>query len=224
LEQSGLSDKVEQVNRTAVELAKQVVGERPVLVAGSVGPTGHLLEPLGPLSREEAVNNYSEQGQILAASGVDLIVIETQFDLAEAEAAVQGVRAVTNLPLVCSFSYDRGTRSMMGVRPAQTVEMLQKMDVSAIGINCGRSLTENGDALKQLSAATSLPIWFKPNAGLPQLDSAGNPTYSLTPDEMGGYVSDWIDAGARVIGGCCGTSPAHLQAVAQAVKSRKAIQ
>jgi 5-methyltetrahydrofolate--homocysteine methyltransferase len=217
LEQVGLNAKAADVNRQAVELAQQAVGGQNVLVAGSIGPLGHLLKPLGPLEPEDALAAYTEQARVLTEAGVDVLVVETQFDLTEAEAAVRGVRAVSSLPLVCSFSYDRGTRTMMGVRPGQAGKQLAEWGADVVGINCGRSLDENLKSLQELRAATDLPIWFKPNAGLPELDAQGKPAYSVTPSAMGALAGEWIAAGAQIVGGCCGTSPEHLREIAQKV-------
>ena len=216
LQSSGLADRVEEVNRRAVALALEAAAATDVLVAGSIGPTGEMLAPLGALPVEEAEENFRVQAGNLINNGVDLIVVETQFDLNEAGAAVRGVRAVdAEIPLICSFSYDRGTRTMMGVRPADMAEAIIPLGVDVLGINCGRSLEENLQALQQLRAVTDKPIWFKPNAGLPEMDDVGTPSYSVTPDVMGALVPDWLEAGAQIVGGCCGTSPDHLAAIAR---------
>jgi 5-methyltetrahydrofolate--homocysteine methyltransferase len=219
LEQAGLAGRAAEVNQQAVALARQAGAGRGTLVAGSIGPTGHLLKPLGPLDEEDAVAAFTAQAQALAEAGVDLLVVETQFDLSEARAAVRAVRAVSQLPLVVSFSYDRGTRTMMGVRPSTMAAELADLGVDVLGINCGRSLEDNLKALNELRAATQLPLWFKPNAGLPVLDENANPTYTISPEQMGAQVPTWIAAGAQIVGGCCGTSPAHLAAIAQAAKA-----
>ncbi len=125
------------------------------------------------------------------------------------------MRSVTQVPLVVSFSYDRGTRTMMGVRPSVMAAELADLGVDVLGINCGRSLEDNRKALAELRSATQLPIWFKPNAGLPVLDEAANPTYTISPEQMGAEVPLWLAAGAQIVGGCCGTSPAHLSAIAR---------
>jgi 5-methyltetrahydrofolate--homocysteine methyltransferase len=216
LEASGLADRFEAVNRKAVEIAQSVTAGTGVLVAGSLGPTGHMLAPLGTLSEEDAEADYREQAHLLVDAGVDLLVIETQFDLTEASAAVRAVRAVDGeIPLVCSFSYDRGTRTMMGVRPEAMAETIGALAVDALGINCGRSLEENLQALGQLRQATDKPIWFKPNAGMPEMDEDGKPSYSVSPAEMGALVPGWLAAGAQLVGGCCGTSPEHLAEIAK---------
>ena len=211
---SGLAEKFEEVNRKAVELTREAAAGHDVLVAGSIGPTGQLMAPLGTLTVEAAEENFRDQARILCESGVDLIVIETQYDLNEACAAVKGVRAVDGqIPLVCSFSYDRGTQTMMGVKPEDMAETIGALDVDVLGINCGRSLDENYQALQMLRAATDKPIWFKPNAGMPEMDEDGNPTYSVTPAEMGAMAKEWLAAGAQILGGCCGTSPEHVKAI-----------
>jgi 5-methyltetrahydrofolate--homocysteine methyltransferase len=229
-----------EVNRRAVELARQAIqgfGEakpgqaslrQNPYIAGSLGPSGQLLRPYGPLDEEQVFASYAEQAQALVEAGVDLLVIETQFDLNEASQALKAaLQAGGSLPIVVSFSYDRGTRSMMGVRPAQMaahfavlVEQAQPEQI-LLGVNCGRSLEENLQALKELRLATSQPpnsvrLWFKPNAGLPKAGAQGEALYEVTPEAMGALVPTWIAAGAQIVGGCCGTSPAHLAAIAAA--------
>jgi 5-methyltetrahydrofolate--homocysteine methyltransferase len=219
LERIGLGDRFETTNRQAVELLRQAIGNSDALIAGSMGPLGEMLQPYGTLEEAAAEQAYAGQARVLSEAGVDLLVIETQFDLNEARAAVRGARSVTDIPIVCSFSYDRGTRTMMGVRPAQMAGELANMGVTALGINCGRSLEDNLKALQELRQATTLPIWFKPNAGLPHTDEQGRLVYDVTPEMMAAQVSQWIAAGARLIGGCCGTSPEHLKAIAAAVRA-----
>lgn len=216
LEENNLGEKTIEINHRAVQLARQAIQDRSVWVAGSIGPLGKLLQPYGPITQEEAIAAYAEQAQALANAGVDFLLIETQFDLAEASAAVRGAHSVSRLPVVVSFSYDRGVRTMMGVNPTQMAAEMAKLSVDMVGINCGRSLAENLTALKELRQATPLPIWFKPNAGLPKLNPDGSSTYDLTPKDMAAQVPEWIAAGASVIGGCCGTSPEHLAAIAKA--------
>ncbi len=216
LEGGELAGRALEINQKAVVLARQAVGDKPVLVGGSIGPAGKLLKPYGPLGEEEALQNFAEQAQALDKAGVDLLVVETQFDLTEAKAILSGIRQVSSLPVVCSFSFDRGTRTMMGVKPSQLATALQDLDVTVLGINCGRSLTENLANLKELRLSTDLPIWFKPNAGLPEVDAQGNPFYVTTPEQMGALAPEWLAAGAQIVGGCCGTSPDHLRQVARA--------
>jgi 5-methyltetrahydrofolate--homocysteine methyltransferase len=221
LRHAGLEDRFEETNRQAVALLRKAVEGTNALVGGSLGPLGEMLQPYGTLSEEDAMQYYAEQARVLSEAGVDLLVIETQFDLNEAKAAIRGALSVSPLPLVCSFSYDRGTRSMMGVRPAQMAKELADSGVTALGINCGRSLEDNLKALQELAQATVLPIWYKPNAGLPRTDETGSLVYDVTPEMIAAQVPQWISAGARLVGGCCGTSPEHLRAIYRAVKERE---
>lgn len=219
LEAAELKDKVVEVNRTAVSLAKEAINGAAVFVGGSLGPSGRLLKPFGPLTEDEVMDSYKQQARALDEAGVDLMVVETQFDLNEAKIALQAVRSVSSQPLVCSFSFDRGARTMMGVDPKQMALQLGDLGVDMFGVNCGRSLDENLRALEELRKHSEAPLWFKPNAGIPQVDEVGNSTYTLTPVEMGHRVDAWVAAGAQVVGGCCGTSPEHLTAIANAVRS-----
>jgi 5-methyltetrahydrofolate--homocysteine methyltransferase len=218
LKNSPLDGKSDQVNQRAVELAKMAVGAAQVYIAGSLGPVGQLIKPYGPLTIDEVRAAYAEQARALTDAGADLLVIETQFDINEVGAAVNGVRQTSNLPLVVSFSYDRGRRTMMGTSPTQAGRQLEALPVDLIGINCGHSLDENFQNLVELRSLTSKPIWFKPNAGLPHLDAAGNTVYDITPEAMGTLVPSWLDAGAQIVGGCCGTSPDHLREISSHVK------
>jgi 5-methyltetrahydrofolate--homocysteine methyltransferase len=213
---AGLQDNAAEVNRRAVALAREAAGNADVLVAGSMGPTGQLLEPLGELSADAAVDTYAQQARALTEAGADLLVIETQFDLGEATSAVKGARATSTLPIVCSFSFDMGHRTMMGLAPAQVAAALTALGVDMIGINCGRSLPENLDNLKAIGAAAGLPLWMKPNAGLPHMGEGHRAVYDVTPAQMGEQAAEWVASGARIIGGCCGTTPEHLREIAQA--------
>lgn len=217
LEHAELDGRFEEINKKAAEIALEAVQGTEVLVAGSIGPLGKMIKPFGTLTVEEAKSQYFAQAKVLAESGIHLLLIETQFDINEAAAAVAGAIKASNLPIICSFSFDRGTKTMMGVSPTQFTEEIGGLGVSALGINCGKSLDDNTNALEELSNCTELPIWFKPNAGLPTLDTDGSPAYDVSPDEMGSHVDQWIEIGARIIGGCCGTSPSHLQAIAKKV-------
>ena len=219
LQMSGSGLPAAEINRRAVELARQAAGGRAIYVGGSIGPTGQLLAPYGPLSLEEAEAAFARQARSLDQA--DLLVLETFFDLDEAVAAVKAARSVTDLPIVCSLSFDRGTRTMMGVRPAQAARTLEALQVDLFGLNCGRSLAENLTALQEMRAVTEKPLWVKPNAGMPHLSPEGLTQFDTTPEQMAAYVPRWIDTGAGVVGGCCGTTPAHLRQIAQAVRGKE---
>lgn len=224
LTHAGLQGRVAEVNAQAVRLARQAIDETDVWIAASLGPTGQLLEPYGPLPRVDAVAAYAEQSRALAEAGVDLFVVETQFDLGEATAAIEGARSVSDLPIICSFSFDMGSHTMMGLDPARVAEELTALDVYAIGINCGRSLEENLEGLRAMRAVTEKPLWMKPNAGLPRMTDDDFAVYDVTPQMMGAETAKWIEAGAQIVGGCCGTTPAHLAEIAQTARNKTGLR
>jgi 5-methyltetrahydrofolate--homocysteine methyltransferase len=205
-----------ELNRRAAELAREAVGA-DVLVAGSIGPTGHLSDPLGPLTRELAISTFGEQARSLADGGVDLLVLETFFSLDEGLWAVEGVQGVTDLPLVVSYSFDQGTRTMMGLRPAEVVAAFAPLGIAAVGANCGKSLADTDLIVDELlAAADGLPLWVKPNAGVPRI--VGDAVvYDADPATHAAHIATYADKGARVVGGCCGSTPAHIAAIAAAI-------
>ena len=219
MKESKYVERAPEVNKRAAELARQAASRwAGVLVAGSIGPTGLLMKPYGPLSVEEATATFAEQAKALAEGGVDLLVIETMFAFEEADAAFKGARSVTDLPIVVSFSYDQGVRSMMGVKPADMFKRYKEMGAVMIGANCGTTL-ENMEKIQQEYAAMEpgFPLWAKPNAGQPHLVD-GVTTFDVTPEQMAEYAVKYVALGARVVGGCCGNMPGHIAAIAKAVK------
>lgn len=219
LKESKYADRAVEINRRAAGLARQAASSRTgVLVAGSIGPTGLLLKPYGPLSPEEAFAAYREQVAGLVEGGVDLLVIETHFSLEEADAAFDAARSVTDLPIVVSFSYDRGVRTMMGVKPANVIKHYKERGAVLVGANCGTTL-ENMEKVVQeyAEAEPGFPLWVKPNAGLPRM--AGETTvFDVSPEQMAAFAVKYAALGARVVGGCCGSTPEHIVAIARAVK------
>jgi 5-methyltetrahydrofolate--homocysteine methyltransferase len=212
-----LAGRARELNQRGAELAREAVGD-DVLVAGSIGPSGQLAEPLGPLGYDEAVQAFTEQARGLVDGGVDLLVLETFFALDEALWATEAVRAVTDLPLVTSFSFDQGTRTMMGLSPADVVAAVEPLGVAAVGANCGRSLDDTAALVSEFAATGStIPLWIKPNAGVPQVTAEGV-VYPEDPESFGARVAEFAAAGARVVGGCCGSTPAHLAALRRALR------
>jgi methionine synthase I (cobalamin-dependent) len=213
LADEALHGRAVEVNRRAAELAREAVGD-DVLVAGSLGPTGHLTEPLGPLTHDLAVATYAEQARALTDGGVDLLVLETFFSLEEGLWALEGVKSASDLPLVVSYSFDQGTKTMMGLTPTQVVEAFAPLGIAAIGANCGKSLADTDLIVDELvAAADGLPLWVKPNAGVPRMvgDSV---IYDAGPDDLAAHVRGYVDRGARIVGGCCGSTPEHIAAIA----------
>jgi 5-methyltetrahydrofolate--homocysteine methyltransferase len=218
LKGSSLDGKAKMINQKAIELAQTAVDGADVYIAGSLGPVGQLIKPFGPLTMDEVSAAYAEQAEVLSENGIDLLVLETQFDFNEIKAAIQGIRSVSSVPLIASISYDRGRRTMMGMSPAYAGKELDNLPVDGIGINCGHSIEDNLQNLIELRPTTKKPIWFKPNAGLPHLNSAGTTVYDVNPEQMGAQAPSWLVAGAQIIGGCCGTTPEHLAQIVKNVK------
>ena len=170
-------------------------------------------------SRDDAAAEaYAEQAEALVDGGADLLVLETMFCAIEARAAIDGVRSVTDVPWVLAFSFDRGTRTMMGTTVAEVAALAVEHGAAAVGANCGTSLENMSAIVAELSAATAgLPLWVKPNAGLPRMtgDSA---VYDVTPDHLAEAARAYVEAGARIVGGCCGSTPDHVRAIAEAIR------
>ncbi len=218
LKREGLQDRAAEINRAAAALAREVAGES-VLVVGDIGPTGEMMAPLGTLTHEEAVASFAQQAGALAESEVDAILVETMSDLAEVQAAVEGVRQVTDLPLMVTMSFDTKGRTMMGVKPDRAARTLASLGVDVMGANCGRTLTETLEAvLKMREAVPEAVLMAKPNAGLPHAEG-GDLVYDVTPEVMAEYGRRFVDeAGIVIFGGCCGSTAEHIRAVAQALK------
>ena len=223
MKDSKYQDRAPEVNMRAVEIACKAASARDgVLVAGSMGPVGALIKPYGPLEAEDVKATFAEQAKALADGGVDLLLIETMFSFEETTAAFEGTKSVTDLPIVVSFSYDRGTRTMMGVKPKDVIKRYSEMGADMVGANCGTTL-ENMEAVVKEYVATvpNFPLWVKPNAGVPHMDiGTEQGVYDMGPEDMATYARKYIELGARVVGGCCGNTPEHVAAIVKAVKSR----
>ncbi|HEY3312745.1 MAG TPA: homocysteine S-methyltransferase family protein [Anaerolineales bacterium] len=220
MKESKYAERSAEINLRAAELARKAASRRDgVLVAGSMGPTGALMKPYGPLTPDQARETYAEQAKALAEGGVDLLIIETMFALDEASAAFDAARSVTGLPVVVSFSYDRGVRTMMGAKPSQVIKLFKEKGAAAVGANCGTTL-ENMEKIVQEYAAAEpgFPIWAKPNAGLPHSDGSEHAIYDVTPEQMSAAALENINTGARIVGGCCGSTPEHVAGIAIAAK------
>ena len=218
LGKKGLQDKVREVNRAAAALAKEAAGQA-AFVAGSMGPTGELMKPLGTLSYIVAVEAFTEQAEALAEGGVDAILVETMSDLNEAKAAIEGAKRAADLPILCTMSFDTQRHTMMGVSPRRAAKELWPLGLVAIGGNCGRTLDDMEEVLRQMRAAVpEATLMAKPNAGLPRLVN-GQAVYDVTPKVMAEYALRYAELGAKIIGGCCGNTPAHIKAMATALGS-----
>ena len=222
LQMHQLEDRVHELNEAAARIARSVADEHGILVAGDLGPTGELMEPLGTLTAEDTQQIFEEQLRGLAEGGIDLVLIETMSDLAEVRAAVAAARAVVpTAPVVATLSFDTNLRTMMGVRPGDAVRELAEAGVDAVGANCGRGPDEMATIAAQLVEAREdgLLLVAQSNAGLPQV-VGDHFEYDASPAEMASHATALADLGIDLIGGCCGSTPDHLAAMRDALVAR----
>ncbi len=216
-------DRVKELNQAAVKIARGQADKagRLVLVAGSMGPTGEILEPVGPVSIAQAQDAFAEQANALAQAGADLLWIETLSSEQEIEAAVNAASA-TGLPVVCTLSFDTNGRTMMGVAPGMFARLDSAAHLLACGANCGVGPSETVAGIMNLAkgASPETIIVAKANCGIPRYVN-GRLEYDGTPELMAEYARRAFDAGARIIGGCCGTSPTHVRAMHAALRNHK---
>jgi 5-methyltetrahydrofolate--homocysteine methyltransferase len=216
----GMQERVAELNRAAVKNLRQVVDESgaEALVAGDIGPSGGVLLPYGTMTFEEVLDGFSEQAAALVEGGADLIWIETMADLEEVRAAVEGVRSVSSdIPIITSMTFDTHGRTMMGVTPEKAATSLGSFGAAAFGGNCGNGVEEIITVVEKMhKVAPEAILVAKANAGIPKL-VGGRPVYQATPADMADYAVKAYTAGARIIGACCGSTPAHIQAIAGAL-------
>jgi 5-methyltetrahydrofolate--homocysteine methyltransferase len=221
LELQGLGDRVEEINAAGARVAREAAEEFGALVAGDIGPTGELLEPMGILTPEEAEGFFAEQVRGLVAGGIDLLLVETMSDLAEVTAAVRAAQSVApDVPVVVTLSFDTHLRTMMGVTPSQAVHELAPLGVSAIGANCGRGPEEMEQVMAQMVAVRpeGLLLLAQSNAGLPQL-VGDHFEYDAAPERMADHAQRLRDLGVDLIGACCGSTPEHVRAMHDALRT-----
>jgi 5-methyltetrahydrofolate--homocysteine methyltransferase len=224
LEKDHLGERVHEINLAAAKLAREIAGDK-VFVFGDIGPIGILMKPYGALVYADAVAGFQEQAAGLAEGGVDAIWIETMSDLNEVKAAVEGTRQATNLPILAVMSFDTHGFTMMGIKPEKAIRELWALGIDAVGANCGRTLTETLAAIQEMrSTLPEAVLVAKPNAGLPHREKTDKekPTeivYDVSPQIMGEYALKFKDLGVKIFGGCCGSTPDHIRAIAQALKS-----
>lgn len=211
-----LHNRVYELNAAAVRLLREEIAAsgRAVLVAGDIGPSGEIMEPVGTLSYAEAVDGFEEQARALIEAGADLIWIETMSALDEVQAAIEGTRRVNPaMPIVATLSFDTHGCTMMGVTPEHAAQQLLAWGVTALGANCGNGTDELLAAIQRMHRAYPQAVLVaKSNAGMPQLVN-GKAEYHATPDEMARYALQARAAGACIIGGCCGSNPNHIHAM-----------
>lgn len=207
----GLQEQVREINRAGVEICLRAAGEQ-TFIAASVGPTGRFLEPVGDADFDEMVEIFTEQISALAEAGADLISFETFLDIRELRAAIIAAKTVCDLPLMALMTFDDAGRTVLGTPPEAAAVTLDALGVDVIGSNCGLGIDGIYEILSKMRSVTSLPLIAQANAGLPELRD-GVTVFPGTPEEMTAYHQRLIELGVRVIGGCCGTTPTHIEAM-----------
>lgn len=208
-----LADRLEEINTGIVKETKKNVEGTGVLVAGNLTTTGQMLEPFGPMSYEKLLDVYREQIRILEAAGVDLLVAETMLGVEETMAVVDAAMQVTELPILCSLSLSADGHAIYDGTGVEAVETLQAMGASAVGLNCSVGPDQLEAVVRSMREVAEVPLLVKPNAGMPFIDEKGEAVYSMTPEEFAGYMEVLVEAGAGLVGGCCGTSPDYIRAL-----------
>ena len=228
LEDYDLQDRVREINIAAVKVAKEAIAEnKPTArVAGSMGPTGRFLQPLGNMSFDSIYDTYREQAEALIEGGVDFIIIETIIDVQEMRAALLASldareaagKTKDDVQIICQFSFSEDGRTITGTPPAVATTIVEAIGADIIGINCSLGPEQITPLIEEIASVTNLPISCQPNAGMPQLINKQT-VFPLTAEEMGPLMLAIVDAGASYVGGCCGTTPAHIQSISNAVKA-----
>lgn len=216
----GLENRAFALNRTAARLAREAAPAGRY-VAGSMGPTGKFLEPQGPATEAELAASYAEQARALVEGGVDVLIIETQYDLREALAALRGVRSVSPLPVFVTMTFGvnpRGYFTIMGDPAARAAAELERAGAAAVGANCTLTSEQMVGCVRVLRAGTTLPVIAQANAGQPVPRPDGTFGYSQSIEDYVRHVPAIVAAGAGFVGGCCGTNPAHIRAMARAIQ------
>ena len=215
LEEYGLQDRLEEMNRELIAISKRAAKGR-ALVAADMTMTGQQLYPIGDLMFEDLVDVYKEQARVMAEAGADLFVVETMMSLQECRAAVLAIKEVCDLPVMVSLTYNPDGRTLYGTEPATATVVLQGLGADAIGINCSTGPEDMIEPVRQMTQFATIPILAKPNAGLPELEN-GKTVYRTDAAEFASWGKKLVEAGAAIIGGCCGTTPEHIRALSEAV-------
>lgn len=217
LDRHGLGSQVKELNHRLVQISKQVEG---VLVAGDMTTTGVPMEPLGTMSYNELFHIYSEQAQALSEAGADLIVVETMLSVDETAAALEAIQSVCDLPVMCSVSIQADGGLYFGGTCYDAATTLEALGASAVGINCSLGPEQLPAIVRNLKKLIQIPLLVKPNAGMPTISDQGEAIYPMDPNQFAEHMLTLVDAGADLIGGCCGTSPAYISCVKKALEER----
>ena len=208
----GLEHRLTELNAGLVKLSKQAAGGR-ALVAGDFTTTGKPLEPVGTMSYQALLDIYREQIEVVADAGADLLGAETMLTVDECACFVEAARSVCDLPVMCTLTIEADGHLLFGGNVVDAVETLQALGVSAVGLNCSVGPDQLEAVVASMKAVATVPVIAKPNAGMPVMDDQGQAHYSMTPAQFAGSMAKLVQAGASVIGGCCGTGPEYIAAL-----------
>jgi len=217
LQPYGLETKVREINVAAAKIAREAADDR-AYVAGAIGPLGLRIEPFGPTSFDEAKDMFKEQAEALLEGGVDLFVLETFSELPVLEQAIRAVRELSDLPVIAQMAIQIDGKTTFGTTPESFTTRLDELDVDVIGLNCGMGPNHVLNALEKMRPLTSKKLSAQPNAGLPR-DVQGRQFYMGSPEYMAEFSRRFVQAGAKFVGGCCGTTPTHIKLIAEAIRS-----
>jgi len=218
LKKFGLEDKVREINRAGALIAREIAGEE-IFVAGSIGPLGLKIEPFGPTSVEEAEQAFREQAQALLEGGVDFFILETFFDLNEIHQAIKAVQKLgQEFPFIAEMTIEESGSSLYGTTPEVFTKKLEEYKAPVIGVNCSVGPAHMLQCIEKMAQVTSLPLSAMPNAGVPR-EVEGRNIYLCSPEYMAEYAKRFILNGVKIVGGCCGTTPAHIKAIRNAIKA-----
>lgn len=217
LAEYNLSDRIIEINTAAVQNVK-IATNRKAKIAGSMGPTGGFIKPLGELDFDDVYKNYFEQAKVLAEAGVDYILIETCIEIQEMRAALLAAKDACKLPVICQLSFSEDGRTVTGTDPQSAAIILSAMGADVIGANCSLGPEQLVPIVKELAENSACPVSIQPNAGMPHLVD-GKTIFPMTPEDFGRWAPELVKAGATFIGGCCGTTPAHIKAIKKALKN-----
>lgn len=217
LEMHGCADRLRELNLGLVRLSKEAAGGR-AWVAGDMTTTGRPLEPVGNLSYQALLDLYREQASVLIEAGVDLIVVETMLGLDETVCAAEAVRSLCDLPLMCTLTAEGDGQLMFGGHVREAAETLQALEVDAVGVNCSVGPAQLASVIETLRGAVDIPVIAKPNAGMPVMDDQGQAHYDLSPEAFARAMASLVDRGARIVGGCCGTTPEYIRALCEGLR------
>ena len=212
LEMHGVAHRLKEINAGLVKLSKQAADGR-AWVAGDITTTVKPMEPVGPIGYEELMELYQEQISVLAEAGADLLVAETMLGIDETVCAVEAARSVCDLPIFCTLTMEADGHLMFGGSAQEAVETLQAVGASAVGLNCSVGPDQLEAVVASMKAVAEVPVIAKPNAGIPVIDERGQAHYSMSPEQFAQAMRKLVDAGAAIIGGCCGTNPEYIRAL-----------